>query len=214
MRIRPSVVLTGLLCLAVVTGCTTISQGDPRPASSTETGPTTSLPSTGGDGEEELPFAGAPKVDNPLDTTRYEQEPCQALIAEQAEALNLPATGEIMDNVALGNACEWNNKTTRGYVQIYFGVDDPRGLSPEYEVNERGGWKYFKELPDIEGYPAVIRLGADNRDTGLCLVVVGVADDMSFESIAQLSQVNVGVKDPCVAAAEVAKLALETMKNG
>jgi hypothetical protein len=41
-----------------------------------------------------------------------------------------------------------------------------------------------------------------------------VADDMAFESIVQLSQANVGKKDPCEVAVEVAGLALQTMKAG
>ena len=42
-------------------------------------------------------------------------------------------------------------------------------------------------------------------------VVVGVADDMVFEAIAQLSERNVGQKDPCAMAAQAAGLALRTM---
>jgi uncharacterized protein DUF3558 len=203
MPLRRPLLVVSLLGLALASACTTTSQGDPQPAT---TG--ASSTSTTGNTEEELPFAGAPKVSDPLDTSRYEQDPCQALTADRAQSLNLPPTGETMENVALGNGCEWKNPETRGVVNIVFIVDDPRGLSPEYEAKNQD----FKELPEIEGYPAITRDGAD--EFGGCTIVVGAADDMAFESIVQLSQANIGKKDPCEVAVQVAGLALQTMKQG
>ena len=161
-----------------------------------------------------MPFAGAPEVDDPLDTSRYEQDPCKALSAEQAQELNLPAAGKPTDDEVLGTGCDWFNEESRGEVQIVFIVDDPRGLSPEYEANNRGDWAYFDELPRIEGYPAVARSRLDDRDNGRCTVVVGVADDMAFETVLRLSDANVGHRKPCEVASDVAGKALETMKVG
>jgi hypothetical protein len=119
-----------------------------------------------------------------------------------------------MDNVALGTGCEWRNPETRGSVQIVFAAGSQDGLSSEYQAHNDGKWEYFEELPDIEGYPAVIRAGTDDRELGHCIVVVGVADDMVFESILQLSQANIGQKDPCAVATQVAGLVLQTIKKG
>ncbi len=119
-----------------------------------------------------------------------------------------------MDNVTLGNGCAWYNKETGGEVNIVFAAGEQDGLSSEYQAHEDGKWEVFEKIPDIEGYPAVIRAGSDRRDLGNCLVVVGTADDMVFESIVQLSDANVGQKDPCDVAVQVAGLALQTMKNG
>jgi hypothetical protein len=202
-----------MLSLSLISACTTSSQGNSNPATSTELA-TSDSPSRTPGGDDELPFAGAPKIDEPLETSRYEKDPCQSITAEQAETLNLPINGETMDHVALGNGCTWFNRETRGEINIVFVVDDPRGLSPEYEANVNGDWAFFEELPDIEEYPAVARNGTDDRDIGHCTVVVGVADDMTFELIARLSQANVGQKDPCEMAAHVAGLALQTMKDG
>lgn len=71
----------------------------------------------------------------------------------------------------------------------------------------------LRNFPDIEGYPAIARSGTDDRDIGGCSVFVGVAGDMVFEVNLKLLQVNVGVEDPCEVAAEVAGLALQTMKG-
>lgn len=207
MRSQRSLLLAAMVGLAVVGGCTTVSPGDPRPTDTSGTTPRT--PDNQG---VDLPFAGAPKVNDPLNTARYEQDPCKSLTSDQTQDLDLPTTGEIMDGVALGTGCEWFNQDTRGEVKIVFIVDDPRGLSPEYASKNQGKWKNFDELPSIEGYPAITRNGPD--DFGGCTVVVGVADDMAFESIVQLSQVNVGKMEPCVAASDVAGMALRTMKEG
>jgi len=212
MLIRHSLLLASLVGLGLLSACTTTSKGDPRPTDSAENTAASSTPQTSDNGEE-LPFAGAPKVTDPLDTSRYEQDPCQSLTSDQAQSLNLPPTGKINDKVALSNACEWFNPDTRGRVMVSFIVDDPRGLSPEYDVKNRGGWEFFEELPNIEGYPAIARNNPDDRDIGRCTVVVGVADDMAFAIDLKLSQVNIGVKDPCEVATDVAGLALQTMKE-
>src|SRR6476469_1028962 len=208
MHPRRPLFLASLLSLALTSGCTIPSKGDPLPAGSSDaTAPHTSSTAA------ELPYAGAPKVSDPLDTSTYEKDPCKSLTADQAEYLTLPRTGRPTENEVLGVGCDWRNEQTRGDVQIVFLVDDPRGLSPEYDADKRGEWEYFKELPNIEGYPAVIRLGTDDREIGHCTVVAGAADDMAFETILRLSQANVGQKDPCDKASEVAGMALKTMKE-
>lgn len=212
MLLRRSLLAAGLLSIAVASACTTTSQGEPRPANTGEA-TASSSPDTSGN-EDELPFAGAPKVSDPLDTSRYEQDPCKSLTADQTQPLNLPPAGTINNRVALGIGCDWHNKETRGEVSINFITDDPRGLSAEYNANNQGKWKLFEELPEIEGYPAVIRGSSDERGVGFCIVVAGISDEMTFDSIVQLSQANVGQKDPCEVAVQVARSALQTMKRG
>jgi hypothetical protein len=209
MLFRCSRLAAALISLALVSACTTEGQGQPRPASSASS----DAPPDTSQTAEKLPFAGAPAVDDPLDTSSYEREPCRVLTPGQARLLNLPETGAVNDKVALGIGCDWLNRETRGEVSINFPVDDPRGLSAEYDADSRGKWEYFEELPEIDGYPAVTRAGTDDRDLGFCIVVVGVADDMAFESIVQLSQGNVGQKDPCEVSVQVAGMALQTMKG-
>jgi hypothetical protein len=203
MLIRRSLLAMSLISLAFAAGCTTTSEGDPLPASSTSS-------DSPENGEEELPFGGAPKVADPLDTSRYEHDPCQSLTGDQAESLDLPAAGTV-EEVPLSTACDWRNTETRGEVEIVFFVDDPRGLSPEYKNRKK--YAFFEVLPNIEGYPAVARDDPDDRKIGHCAVVVGVADDMALEVILRLSQRNVETKDPCAEAARVASLALQTMKK-
>ena len=212
MRIRHAAPVVGLLCLAVA-GCTTTSQGEAVPATTTEVSAThSSSPPSGG--EDDLPSHGAPKVDDPLDTTRYQQDPCSALTASQAQQeLTLPPNGK-RDDAAFGKGCEWFNPDTRGRVSIAFLTSNPRGLSAAYEANQEGKYPYFNPLPLIEGYPAIASDVADRRPTGACIVVVGVTDQLAVQFSLQLSLANVGHVEPCDTAAMVAGLAMKTMKEG
>jgi Protein of unknown function (DUF3558) len=205
MVIRIPLLAAALIGLAFTSACTTTSKGDPLPASSTGTTPS-------GSGNEKLPYAGAPTVKNPLDSSEYERDPCKSLSPEQAQSLNLPATGKTDEDEPLGVGCTWRNEATRGEADIVFLVDDRRGLSPEYESRNQGELPNFEELPAVEGYPAITRKGADKY--GGCTVVVGVADDMAFEVSVALSQANIGKREPCEVASQVAGLAVQTMKRG
>lgn len=209
MRIRP---LTLLLGLALLTSCTTTSEGAPRP---TPTNDTTSESPSGSDEPDgdELPFAGAPAVDDPLDTTRYQQDPCLGLTTAQTEELNVNSPGEPRD-AALGNACTWGGKEDRrALVELAFLDEYPFGLSAAYQANEEGKYDFFEELPPIEGYPAVALAGTDDRQNGGCGVDVGVSDEIAFNLVIRLSTANVGELDPCETAAMVAEMALRTMKE-
>jgi hypothetical protein len=206
--------LIAVVAVALLAGCTTTSTGDPAPVdSSSDPGPSTSsTPSETDPGNEDLPFAGAPKVDNPLDTGTFQDDPCQSLTSSQSGELNVGPSGQPIE-APLGNACEWRNDETHGYVQITFNDDNPVGLSGEYRANEQGKFAYFDEL-EVDGYPAVSNDVVDRRPRGICVVVVGVSDEIGFVTSLQLSQANVGQTDPCDKAAEVAGMALQTMKQG
>lgn len=215
MRRRPSQLLLALLSAVLATSCTTVSEGEPGPASTPtsdgetigSTPPDTSQPS------DELPTDGAPAVANPLDTTAYQQDPCKALTSAQARELNVTPTSEIYDG-GLGNGCQWFNEQTRGQTDVVFDDKDPRGLSALYAANKADKYEYFEQLAPIEGYPAIVRDVIDDRPRGNCTVVTGVTNEIAFEAIVQLSQANVGKKDPCDVAAQVAEMVLQTMKQG
>jgi hypothetical protein len=205
MRVRHATLAAGLLCL-IVASCTTTSQGEP--ISATTSGVSTT------NGENDLPSHGAPKVNNPLNTARFQQDPCSALTASQAEdELNLPPSGK-PEEIALGKGCEWFNPDTRGQVNIGFLTANDRGLSGFYAANQRGEYPYFTKLGNIEGYPAIASDIEDRRPMGECIVVVGVTDQLAVQISLHLSQANVGKKEPCKYATEVAGKALRTMKKG
>jgi hypothetical protein len=212
MRIRQAAAVVGLLCLTV-TGCTTTSRGEAIPAKTSDVSTTNSSSPPSGD-EDDLPSNGAPKVEDPLDTTRYQSDPCSILTASQAQdELNLPPQGE-PEVVALGKGCKWYNPDTRGEVQIALLTGNPRGLSAVYRANQEGKYPYFTELPPVEGYPAIASDIEDRRPRGICIVDVGMTDELVLNVALYLSQANVGHAEPCEMAARVAGLAVQTMKSG
>lgn len=211
MRIRHCGPVVGLLCLAAA-GCTTASPGEATPAPTSEVSSTGSAPTSSGGGG--LPSNGAPKVEDPLeDTSRFEKDPCSILTAAQTQDLKVPATGREEDGT-VGLDCEWNNKDTRGWVAIGFLTNNDRGLSAFYAENRRKPYAYLTPLPDIEGYPAIASDSLDRRSQGVCLVQVGVTDQLAFHVDLHLSPANVGTTDACETAAQVAGMALQTMKEG
>lgn len=203
----PLVVAAGV----ALAGCTTTSSGEPAPESGTTGTSAPAPPSSGDPGEEDLPFAGAPTVEHPLDTTTFQEDPCTVLTPAQGEQLNVGTAGQPID-ATLGNACEWRNEETHGYVQIRFNDKSGIGLSGEYRANEQGKFAYFDPM-EVDGYPAVSTDIVDRRKRGVCVVVVGVSDPVEFEIALQLSLDNVGLKDPCETAADVASMALQTMEE-
>lgn len=216
MRRLPFRLVPGTVAIVLVASCTTTtpgqatsSPGDPPDTSTKTSTETTSDPPSNSD---DLPTAGAPEVDEPLDTSKFQEDPCLSLTLEQSEGIfGFNGPGELSDG-ALGKSCDWRNRDTRSAGSISFLDKDPRGLSGEYEANEDGRWDVFEELPPIEGYPAVVRSVGDDRPNGICTVVVGASDEIAFQAWVRLSESNVGEKDPCDVAADIAGEAVKTMQ--
>jgi hypothetical protein len=193
-----------------VAGCTSSSEGSPRPVPDDAVSGSDS-PTTLSSEAVDLPYAGAPAVEDPLDTAKFQQDPCKALTSTQTENLNVQS-GEPHDG-GLGNACEFRGRSDRlALIDIAFADKYPHGLSAVYQANDDGKWAFFEELSPIEGYPAVAYDGVDQRDTGGCAVEVGTSDEIAFEVSLQLSADKVGEKEPCETAAMVAGKVLQTMK--
>ena len=210
VSIRTSRLLVVVVILATVAGCTTTSAGSPLPvpgegtseSSGSEPSPT----------DAEVPYAGAPEVEDPLDTTQFQQDPCHTLTSAQADKLNVKFPGE-PDEGPLGNTCGFRGRSDeRALVDVRSLDRYAYGLSATYQAEKDGKWAHFAELNPIEGYPAVAYDAVDQRNTGACVVDVGTSDEVAFEISLQLSTDNVGKNDPCESAAMVAGMVLETMK--
>lgn len=205
--------LLGATAVALLTSCTTNTAGQatPAPGDAPDTSSTTTPseePDTG-----DLPTDGAPEVDDPLDTTKFQKEPCLSLTSDQSEGIfGLSASGRPFGG-ELGNACEWKNESTGGQAELHFLDKYPRGLSAQYAAENEGKWAFFEELT-VQGYPAVARGLVDRRADGGCTVVIGASNEIAFEIPVQLSRGNEGKKDACAVAADVAGEAVTTMKAG
>ncbi|MDQ3577966.1 MAG: DUF3558 domain-containing protein [Actinomycetota bacterium] len=217
MPTHPTRALAAALASAILllTGCTANTAGQPTPTAGssglpTETGesprPTTSAATS-------LPSYGAPVVKDPLDTGRFQKDPCLAVTATQAEELGITPQGEQRD-APLGLACRWGTVDMRGGIDLQW-VDKPGiGISGDYKANQNKKYKYFAVLPDIEGFPAIAGDVLDRRPDGSCSVSVGVSDQVAFFLALTQSRDKVGTADPCDVAVRVAGMVLRTMKAG
>ncbi|MFL6119885.1 DUF3558 domain-containing protein [Actinophytocola sp.] len=194
--------------LAMATGCTTTSEGTPLPGPSTEVAASSTKPPASGEG---LPSDGAPKVENPLDVSHFEQHPCDTLTAEDARTLNIPATGEQTGD-AIGETCFWRNSETRGSLAVSFFSGDGGGLSSLYREAKGVGWPYFKRIADIGNHPAVAYNINEKKPQITCTIAVGLSDRLAFTTRVALSDANIdNKKDPCEVAARVAGMLMSTM---
>jgi hypothetical protein len=195
--------------VAVATGCTTATAGTPLRSSTTSKAPSSDAPPNSSD---DLPSDGAPKVENPLDISHFEQSPCDVLTTGQSQELNIPATGEQQSD-ALGESCTWRNSETRGMVtiKIFSGVN--RGLSSIYQEAEAKDFQHFEPINSIDGYPAVAYNVDSPEPTADCSVAIGVTDQLAFDMTVALSNANINKKNPCELAATVAAMALKTMRE-
>lgn len=210
-RHRLSKVFIIASCLMVVTSCTVVSEGspvsDPNDVSETSSSDAKPLPP-----EEELPSDGAPKVTNPIDAGRFEQDPCAVLTPEQADELGVDPTGK-PDEDAFGKICRWRNpKINGGSTTINFFSIEKRGLSSVYRSYNRGEFKYFAPI-EVEGQPAAAYDINRSKPTAACFVAVGLTDQLVFSSYTTLSSNNVDQRDPCEAGAQVAGMMVKTMRG-
>ena len=201
-----------LTVLTVLTGCSDSTSGQPTSTSTPGSGtPTSSGTST--TATAELPTDGAPKVTDPLQSSKFQHEPCQALSTAQLTQLNVGPQGKTETN-ELGESCTWQNAESHAFVILQTTYKDGRGLSSTYKANDNRLYEFFNVVPQVSGFPAVTFDQTDGRKTGRCSLAVGVADNESFNIGVGLSFANAGKKDPCQAVQDVTAMMLETMKAG
>lgn len=208
MRNRLARVAIIAVSVAGLTACTTAAEGNPIPDQENSTDePTSGNPPS----DDELPSDGAPKVENPIDASAFEQNPCDALTAGQTSALNVQAAGEPADT-EFGKGCIWRNPETGGATGISFLSSVRRGLSIAYAEQDAGFYKYFKPIDDLEGFPAAIFDTRNDNPTSQCSITVGLADDLALQTLTNLSRNNIGQKDPCEAGVMATREMLKTIK--
>lgn len=173
--------------------------------------PSTGQPANG------LPHSGAPKVETPIDTTKWESDPCAVITAEQFSAAGFPsAEGEEDLNSAGGSrSCNWAWPDELSSATGRFAMDSIKdGLSHYYARNEAGSTEYFEPLTSIEGHPALVAMTEDPRESGVCDVDVGLRDDAVYTVQMTADSDSPWYGGPCKAAQELATLAVRTMKGG
>lgn len=205
---RPLVLGLGAMLL-VTTACTTTQNGTASPSSSGSVESSADAPTSG------LPGAGAPEVSTPIDTSKFQQRPCSTLTEAQITDLLGPDVKPKEDPNDLGGpSCFWHpTSVTQAAVSVIYVTKNRRGLTSIYEQQ---GTKFplFVPMDPIEGYPTVAYGQADLRSKGSCAIALGTSNEQIVDVSVALSEGNVGKKDPCAAAHEVATTVLTNLRAG
>jgi hypothetical protein len=151
----------------------------------------------------------APQVSNPLDVTKFEQNPCGVLSQAQAlQVANLTTTRVVADPT--GPICRWLDDNRNS---IAFSFARGAGLSDAYEYQDSQSG-YFKVAPNIAGYPAVFSGTTDDRSKGGCQIITGVKNDEVMTVFSSLGVSSPYYSDPCSLAQKAAGAAIATLKGG
>lgn len=161
-----------------------------------------------------LPAYGAPKVTHPLNTTKYQQNPCSVVTAAQLQALGGYVTGKASTS-SIGPACLWTNTNTVSSLQVgyYNHGAYAIGLTGIYMIKDKQ-YSYFQPT-QIADYPAVVTDRAGNHgDKGTCIVYVGVEDDLLVAFQVNLNEDAPNYTTACSVAQQFANDGMQTMKSG
>ncbi|TQJ04145.1 DUF3558 domain-containing protein [Amycolatopsis cihanbeyliensis] len=191
------------LSLVMLAGCDSGEAGQALPTSGAEVSTTQSEPAGGRE------FTKAPPVQDPLDASKYIQDPCSSLTESQQQEFNVTSSRENSDED--NSRCRWNigDGSTSPGVSYATGIEE--GLDRLYALNDTGHWdKGYFEPTEIAGYPAVYVEIVDNRGPGDCNLAVAISDNLFFNSTVRTH----GDGDACQAAENVAKAVIETIKAG
>lgn len=195
--------------LMALAGCTDRIDGVASPSDSGPQ-PTTNRPSN-----EAVPGPGVPKVDNPLDVSHFQEAPCDSLTLEQSkELLGADVTTNPAVDDQSGPTCRWNVPTvSQAGVGVTYFKKTQLGLTGVYRAKD-SIYPFFQPLDPIDGYPTVAFGQLDERSTkGRCLLALGTSDTQQVDIAISLSEANIGKKDPCAAAHDVAAKVLENLRK-
>lgn len=214
-RRRMSTLVTVVAAVIVLAGCSSKQAGSPNPVPTGggDTGTSETSEPTTRTSAEPPTGNGAPKVNNPLDASKFLAQPCSALSVSALRTLNLPAQGkpDTDSQVArtAGPSCLWQNSDTPSSVGVGFLSGNKNGLDDTYRGHKQGSFKGYFEPTDVDGYPAVFNDAGDYRDTGTCNITVGISDTLAFRA-AESGRLG---RKSCDRAKEVAAAVIQTLKG-
>ncbi|WP_410597990.1 DUF3558 domain-containing protein [Amycolatopsis sp. lyj-23] len=196
--------------LLVAAGCSTTNPGTPSAVSSAP-GTVSSSENTGA-----VPGPGVPEVTSPIDVARFKQEPCGALTDSQVAALlGSGVSGKPDVQAPAGPTCSWDSAdVSQAGIGIIFVTADHLGLTSVYQAKDTK-YRFFQPMESLDGFPIVAYGVTDERATrGRCAVAIGVSDTQAVDMHVAQSERNIGKKDPCVVAHDIAAQVLGNLRGG
>ncbi|WP_329052617.1 DUF3558 domain-containing protein [Amycolatopsis sp. NBC_01488] len=205
---RPFAVLC--ISLLALTGCTTSTNGTASPSPNP-----TGQPTSPSQESEAVPGPGVPKVETPLDISHFQQSPCDSLTTAQSQELlgSTVVAKPVVDDQA-GPTCNWDvPAVSQAGVGVTYFKATKLGLTGIYRSKD-SVYPFFMPLEPIDGYPTVAFGTVDERNSkGRCSLALGTSDTEQVDISVSLSETNIGKKDPCAAAHDVAAKVLENLRK-
>lgn len=182
--------------------------------SSSISGSATPSPDVNASAPSNVGGTGVPKVANPINTARYEQDPCAALTGEQLQKLNITTQPKADLSNKLGPDCTWNAFDQIGLTVGATLLTAGSSLVNLYKLHEQGSFPYFQPVADVSGYPGVLLDDLDAKPKNMCGMSVAVRDDLIYSVQVTIDPDKEEAKDPCPVAQKIAEMAVSTMKAG
>jgi hypothetical protein len=162
-----------------------------------------------------LPFAGAPKVRDPLPSSVLAGDPCaDALTPDQVvAAVGVQVTGQREDLAQVGPACAWSNHDTGGAVGVSYALTTHVGLSDVY-ANTQPKSALWKELPAVQGFPVVAHAGIKGSaiPADFCQASVGLSDSISIDVSLTLGESKRDTADACGLVSQIVDMTVTTLR--
>lgn len=208
---KPRVLVTGSVVsvtVAVLAGCTTGVAGTAVPDSADPTASESTVPTS------EPDTYGAPRVDDPLDASRFLTDPCAVLTRAQLTGFGVSKPGEPDTDSAIavhsGPGCVWVAESeVNSVIGASFLSGNKNGLSDTYRGRDR--FDGYFEPTTVDGYPAVFNDIGDGRPQGDCNITVGISDTLTFRAAEHGGRDAQGA---CDRATQVAAAVIQTIKGG
>lgn len=172
--------LTAVTAAAMaVTGCTTTEAGVATPGTITDSTSTSTSE----------PTPEVPRVNDPLDASRYIVDPCAVLTQAQLASYGVSRNGKPDTTSASaeysGPSCLWFGQEVDTTIGVIWQTTNTNGLSDTYSLQEDfATWEHF-EATEVDGYPAVFNNLDGDAEFGNCGLVTGVSDTLTFYVLLQ-----------------------------
>ncbi|SFA78664.1 Protein of unknown function [Amycolatopsis marina] len=195
--------------------CTALALTSACDDGNTTGSPTTAPPTTTAQSPANF---GTPTVENPLDTSSIDAKPCDVATPEQMNQLPGTVSESKTEDTALkSQSCAWffddEDQFSLGTVRAGTNLEGgANGLRTYYKAQAQGTLTVFKELPPVQGYPAVAYEQGGERE-GKCAMAVGVRDDRAYTLTVSLRKDHPNYSDPCTIGTKISEFAIEYLQG-
>lgn len=201
---RPLAALIFGIATLVAASCSGQAPGSSEPPATGEVGTSTGTtsPSTA---------LNVPKVTDPINMSKYIQNPCAALTESQLEKLSVAVEPQARLDAPNGPVCAWDAVDKTGFSVSGSPITAGSSLAGTYRRYRQGGFENFKPMT-VAGYPGVLTRRDGEKNS--CRAGVAVRQDLLYVVIGDVPEDSSYYGKPCVYVTKAATMATMTMSGG